>query len=252
MAIIALKAWYLEHYQPIAEVIQRPHDLRLNRNSLLKSALRADFLDESPVIEGSVWFQRYLEGETIEFYIEGSGSYEIANVDLRSQEIYFTKKDAVNWLHPYLYVSTQGVNLEAKEAIANQLEAGIQTLNRSSRVAIGLKFSQPSSTEPWRVNNTQLRQIRRSLLHIVDLTPLSEQDGRLFCDPQVCLELGYSLQNKHTNQILILAQSNKTLNGVMPFDLPEHRQLNFKQATELAKTLPTLLESALQPYRLIS
>lgn len=252
MAIIALKAWYLEHYQPIAEVIQRPHDLRLNRNSLLKSALRADFLDESSVIEGSVWFQCYLEGETIEFYVEGSGSYEIANVDLRSQEIYFTKKDAVNWLHPYIYVSSQGVNLEVKEAIVNQLQASIQSFNRSSRVAIDLKFSQPNSIEPWRVNNTQLRQIRRSLLHIVDLTPLSEQAGRLFCDPQVCLELGYSLQSKHTNQILILAQSDETFTGVMPFDLPEHRQLNFKNAAELAKTLPTLLESALQPYRLIS
>jgi len=73
MAIIALKAWYLDKYEPIREVVKRPHDLRLSRNSLLKSGLRADFLDDSLTIQGSVWFQRYLEGERVEFYLEGSG-----------------------------------------------------------------------------------------------------------------------------------------------------------------------------------
>ncbi|MGB2923710.1 MAG: hypothetical protein WBB82_00235 [Limnothrix sp.] len=252
MAIIALKAWYLEHYQPIAEVIQRPHDLRLNRNSLLKSALRADFLDEAAVIAESLWFQRYLAGEDIEFYIEGSGSYLIANVDVRSQEIYFTKKDAINWLHPYIYLSAQSVNAAAKEAIATTLQKSIQQLNQTSRIPVEIKFSSVSPSESWRVNNTQLRQIRQSLLHIVDLTPLAASGDRLLCDPQVCLELGYSLQNKHSNQILLLSQQDKELDGVLPFNLPEHRQLSFSNAADLTKTLPTLLESSLQSYRLIS
>jgi len=46
MAIIALKAWYLSDYEPIRELESRPHDLRLAKNSLLKSALRADFLED--------------------------------------------------------------------------------------------------------------------------------------------------------------------------------------------------------------
>jgi len=37
-------------------------------------------------------FQRYLEGEIVEFYIEGSGGYAISNIDLISHEIYFTKQ----------------------------------------------------------------------------------------------------------------------------------------------------------------
>ena len=249
MAIIALKAWYLEYYQPIADVIQRPHDLRLNRNSLLKSALRADFLDEAQAIESSDWFQRYLQGETIEFYIEGSGSYEIANVDLRSQEIYFTKNQATNWLQPYIFVSTRDVK---NGVIATELRQALQELNKSSRTPIELKFSQVPTDAPWRVNNTQLRAIQQSLLHIVDVSAIANQDGRLICDPQAALELGYSLQNKHTNQILLLSQSDSTLDGTTPFDLPEHRQLTFSSQQELAKMLPTLLESSLQPYRLIS
>jgi hypothetical protein len=49
MAIIALKAWYLEQYEPIHQIVQRPHDLRLSQNSLLKAGLRADFLDDRAV-----------------------------------------------------------------------------------------------------------------------------------------------------------------------------------------------------------
>ena len=53
MAIIALKAWYLEQYEPIKKVIQKPFTLRLSRNSLLKTGLRTDFLDDRQEVEGS-------------------------------------------------------------------------------------------------------------------------------------------------------------------------------------------------------
>ncbi len=252
MAIIALKAWYLEHYQPIAEVIQRPHDIRLNRSSLLKSGLRADFLNESHAIESSMWFQRYLEGDTIDFYIEGSGTYEIANVDLRSQEIYFIKKETTAWLRPQIHVSAQTAILTAQVAIATQLDQTLQSLNRRSRTPLELTFSTAQTEEPWRLNNTQLRKIRQSLLHIVDLTPLAVVGDYLLCDPQVCLELGYSLQNKHTNQILLIYQENPALNGHLPFNLPEHHQLKFLNDRDLKKTLPSVIESLLQPYHLLS
>ena len=51
MTIIALKAWFLQEYEPIQELEKRPHDLRLSKNSLLKSGLRADFLEESEEIK---------------------------------------------------------------------------------------------------------------------------------------------------------------------------------------------------------
>ena len=103
MAIIALKAWYLEQYEPIQELEKRPQDLRLSKNSLLKSGLRADFLEDSKDVKGSNWFQRYLEGETVEFYIEGSGGYIISNIDLISHEIYFTKQEVMAQLDPVIF-----------------------------------------------------------------------------------------------------------------------------------------------------
>ena len=53
MAIIALKAWYLQKYEPVKELELRPHDLRLSKNSLLKSGLRADFLEDSEEVRKS-------------------------------------------------------------------------------------------------------------------------------------------------------------------------------------------------------
>jgi hypothetical protein len=67
---------------------KRPPDIRLSKKSLLKSGLRADFLEESEEVKKSTWFRRYLEGEHIEFYVEGSGGYSVASIDLISHEIY--------------------------------------------------------------------------------------------------------------------------------------------------------------------
>src|SRR4028119_576155 len=107
MAIIALKAWYLQHYEPIKKLEKRPHDLRLSKNSLLKSGLRADFLEDSEQVKQSAWFQRYLEGEIVEFYIEGSGGYAISNIDLISHEIYFSKQAVMAQLEPVIFLSYQ-------------------------------------------------------------------------------------------------------------------------------------------------
>lgn len=104
MATIALKAWYIEGYEPMREIEKRPHDLRLSKNRRLKTGWRADFLEESEEVKNSAWFKRYLEGETVEFYIEGSGGYAISNIDLISHEIYFSKQDVMGQTEPTIFL----------------------------------------------------------------------------------------------------------------------------------------------------
>jgi len=125
MAIIALKAWYLEQYEPIQELEKRPQDLRLSKNSLLKSGLRADFLEDSKDVKGSNWFQRYLEGETVEFYIEGSGGYIISNIDLISHEIYFTKQEVMAQLDPVIFLSYQSEYQTSNQVLVEVLNDAI-------------------------------------------------------------------------------------------------------------------------------
>lgn len=256
MAIIALKAWYLRQYEPIKEVIKRPHDLRLGRNSLLKSGLRADFLDESKDIQTSEWFERYLEGETVEFYIEGSGSYAISNLDLLSHEIYFSKQELLASLEPIIFFSYQKEYPAASEALGSALENAIENLNKRSRLSLSLEMAQRPFQAPLRISDTQLRKIRKSLLLVADVTTVaslpSEKPSHLLLSPHVCLEVGYALQGKRPGQILLFSMERSDISGQAPFDLPQHQQLQFQSAAELEKTLPGLIETSLGRFNLFS
>ncbi|MDY7012335.1 MAG: hypothetical protein SVX43_01835 [Cyanobacteriota bacterium] len=251
MAIIALKAWYLEQYEPISQIVRRSHDLRLSKNSLLKAGLRADFLDDRAEVEASNWFGRYLEGETIEFYIEGSGGYAISNIDLVSHEIYFTKQDTSAFTEPAIYFSQQTEIPEATETIREVLEETVAQLSARSRLPLALELAQRPQNAPLRLSSSQLRKIRKSLLFIADSTPVARAgEEQLLVSPNVCVELGYALQNKRAGQMLLVRQER--LAGQIPFDLANHQQLSFKTATELQKTLPDVVETLLSRFKLLS
>lgn len=250
MAIIALKAWYLEYYEPVRDVVKRPYDLRLNRNSLLKSGLRADFLEDSLEVQASSWFQRYLEGDTVEFYIEGSGGYAISNIDLISHEIYFTKQDISAWLEPIIYLSTQSDYPESSQALRETLLSTIATINKHSRYSLSLEETPVPKNAPLRLSDSQLRKIRKCLLFIADGTPIQSLDSVLLPSSNVCVELGYALSHKQAGQILYTYLNRSEHKGEFSFDFPEHQQLKYTSTTELTKTLPSLLETLLQRFNL--
>lgn len=256
MAIIALKAWYLQHYEPLKELEKRPHDLRLSKNSLLKSGLRADFLDDSQDVKNSVWFGRYLEGESIEFYVEGSGGYAISNIDLISHEIYFTKLEVMAQLEPVIFLSWQTEYSTATEALRHAVSETLSTINQRSRLPLTLESSRRPTGEPMRLNSTQMRKIRKSLLFIADTTPVARVEGEgkalMIPSPNVCVEVGYALTAKRTEQILLAKMERPDLLGQFPFDLPSHQQISFQKPDELLQILPTVLENLLQRFNLFT
>ncbi len=253
MAIIALKAWYLEEYEPIQEIERRPYDLRLSKNSLLKSALRADFLDDSEDVKRSPWFQRYLEGERVEFYIEGSGGYAISNIDLISHEIYFTKQEVMAHLEPIIFFAYQTEYSESGDLLRDELQAFLEKFNRRSRVPITLEESHRLSDGPVRLSSTLMRKIRKSLLFIADGTPIWHFDGtpmRLIPEPAVCVEVGYALQCKRHEQLLLTQMERPDLPGQFPFDIPSQNRLLFRTKADLHKGLPQVIEARLKPFNL--
>nr|WP_199302675.1 hypothetical protein [Oscillatoria sp. FACHB-1406] len=246
-----MKAWYLERYEPIAQLIERPHDLRLSQNSLLKAGMRADFLDDRAVVETSSWFARYLDGETIEFYIEGSGGYAISNIDLVSHEIYFTKQEINAFLDPVIYLSHQTEYPNSTEILQESLQEAIASFNPRSRLPLKLELAPRPHNAPLRLSASQLRKIRKSLLFIADTTPIAKTDSNaLLPSPNVCVEIGFALQHKRTEQILFIQQEH--LDGKFPFDLVNRQQLTFKSAEDLQKTLPETLETLLARFKMLS
>ncbi|MEB3359280.1 MAG: hypothetical protein VKK04_21320 [Synechococcales bacterium] len=255
MAIIALRAWYLSEYEPIREVEKRPHDLRLGRKNLLKSGLRADFLDESETVRQSEWFQRYLEGEAVEFYIEGSGGYTVSNIDLISHEVYFTKRELMAALEPTVFLCYQTHYSQSSDLLREEIQATLEKLNGRSRLPLILEESHRLSDGPARLTSTLTRKIRQCLLFIADETPILEIDGtppRLIPSPDVCVELGYALQCKRSEQILLVQMERPDMGGQFPFDVPGRQRLQFRTKTELRKALPGAIEGQLQRFNLFT
>ena len=254
MAIIALKAWYLEQYEPARELEKRPQDLRLSRNSLLKAGLRADFLDDSEEVRQSAWFQRYLTGEGVEFYIEGSGTYAISNIDLLSHEIYFTKQDSVVQLEPFIFFSYQTDYSESSDLLREGLQKLLEKVNRRSRLPLTLEESNRSGQGALRRNSPLMRKLRQSLIFIADGTSVAQLPGTppsLLASASVCVELGYALQCKRPEQIILARQDRQDLPGHFPFEVPSQQQLVFNTATDLSAQLKTLVEAQLKRYGLV-
>lgn len=254
MAIIALRAWYIKQYEPLKQLLEKPCDLRLNRNSLLKTGMRADFLDERTAIQGTEWFSAYIEGAVVEFYIEGSGYYTISNIDLLSQEIYFSKQGNLVGLEPVIYYSPQTQYSESAEAISTALNDSIGKLNERSRIPLQLETSPRPQDSPLRISNNQLRNIRKSLLFIADTTPISTIAGventQYLLSSTVCVEIGYALEAKDIGQILLLRSDRSDLSGEFPFDVSGYKELIFNEDKDLQKNLPKMIETLLQRFSL--
>jgi hypothetical protein len=262
MSIIALRAWYLQDYEPIRELEKRPPDIRLSKKSLLKSGLRADFLEDSDEVKKSIWFGRYLEGENIEFYIEGSGGYCVANIDLISHEIYFTKQALLAQLDPTIFLCHQTEYATASETLREGLLDTLEILNKRSRLPLTLVESYRPGEGPVRLNRSMMRRIRKSLLFIADTTPIAsinDKEGKesketelLIPSPNVCIEIGYAIQSKRTEQILLAQMQRPELSGQIPFDLPPTQILQFAKSAELKKILPKAIETQLMRFKLFA
>jgi hypothetical protein len=255
MAIIALKAWYLPEYEPLKQIEKRPHDLRLSKNSLLKTAMRADFLDDREEVKQALWLQRYLEGDRVEFYVEGSGTYAISNIDLSSHEIYFTKVDSLSNLEPVIFLCYQQEYPDSSELLREELKSIVEVMNRKARVPITLKESNRLSDGPIRLNSSLMRSIRQSLLFVADGTPILELPNvsppQLIPSPNVCVEVGYALESKSPEQILLMQMERSGMAGQFPFDLPTQNRLLFKDANQLHKLLPKAVEAQLKRFNLV-
>lgn len=256
MSIIALRAWYIQDYEPIPELEKRPSDIRLSKKSLLKTGLRADFLEDIDEVRQSTWFGRYLEGENIEFYIEGSGGYCVANIDLISHEIYFTKQAVLAQLEPTIFLCHQTEYTAASAALREGVQSSLASLNLRSRFPLSLVESYRPADGPLRLNPASLRRIRKSLLFIADTTPIASVDGKatqkLIPSPNVCIELGYAIQSKRTEQILLAHMQRPDLEGELAFDLPKQQILQFQDSSELNQILTGAIAAQLARFKLFS
>jgi hypothetical protein len=130
----------------------------------------------------------------------------------------------------------------------------LATLNLRSRLPLVLVESSRPQDGPLRLNRAIIRKIRRSLLFIADTTPIVTLDSQGSCElipsPNVCIELGYAIQSKRSEQILLAQMQRPDLEGRFPFDLPTQQILQFQDSTELNKILTVALTNQLARFKL--
>lgn len=241
MAIIVLKAWYLDSALAVSQLSSRPPDLRLSRTGLLKTGMRADLLNDIDEVQGSRWFQRYLEGELVEFYIEGSGAYSISNLDLISREMYFNKRSTLAHREPTIVLCGQGHYPESTEAMGAALTQLVEAVNRKPGLVMPIRLEQTVGSQDgvYTIDAALLRKLKQSLLVIADVTPVASFDqGSSGCpSPQVCVEVGYALQAKLPEDVLLVQFQRPDYGGRFPFDIESSGHLMIKDPKELQSPL---------------
>lgn len=99
-----------------------------------------------------------------------------------------------------------------------------------------------------------MRKIRKSLLFIADTTPIvsldEQHNPQLLPSPNVCVEIGYALQCKRAEQILLAQMQRPELQGQFPFDLQKGQILQFQDREEISKILPQAIENQLVRFKL--
>jgi hypothetical protein len=268
MAIIVLKAWYLESVVSLSQVQHTEPDLRLSRTGLLKTGMRADLLDDLDKVKLSRWYERYLEGGLVEFYIEGSGAYSISNLDLISREMYFNKRNTLTHIEPTLLFCSQKYYPESSQIIRGVLSKLVESINRSRSPVYPIQFeesnaihSSPQTSLPSSAKNlippidaALIRKIKHALIVVADVTPITVLPDPIpyfIPSPQVCVEVGYALQSRKPEEIILIQMERDNMNGRFPFEIENTSFILSKDTKQLQTQLSTQITKHLQRSRLI-
>lgn len=100
-------------------------ELQLVKRSILKNGYRAYCLNDREEIEQKQWYKNYLEGDRGRFYIDGSGLYKIANIDLADSEFYFDRQHQFDFRqHRHItYKTPKQLKTNLKPIIIKTLES---------------------------------------------------------------------------------------------------------------------------------
>ncbi len=252
--MLIVKAWHLDRPLLPEDVERLPPTLRLSKKSLLKAAFRGFFVDDGETVHQSEWFHTFLAGEKVEFYLEGSGTYELANMDLVSREVYLVRSETPPASPPLIFFSYQTEYAEASNQIGQVLEQTVAEIAATYRLGQAVRIQRPQRLPDGTVRlDTDVRRlIRQSLLVIADTTLITSVQGKGYPSPNVCLEVGYALVSKKPYQIKLVEWSAPPVQAaIFPFSISDELHLMPKNAADLAQRLRAELTDVFKRFRLI-
>ena len=248
-----IKAWYAPNPNQHLNDIRSGEPITIFKKSVLKTGYRAflaiDIEDTQPE-----WLQQFLLEDLTLFYIDGSGFYSLANIDLSDGELYFAKYNLPVGFQPWIFYSWQSDYNTSRNNITEALNRCIDHINtnRNPRSSISVVSATRQEDGADDIVQAIKRNIDRSLMCVFDITNVAQTPDadppRWHPNANVSYELGYALNRKRRDQIIIIqrTRNGEGSNTTCPFDFAHHRRLNYTRPQQLRQDLPEIITAYLE------
>lgn len=259
MAFNLIKCWNIDSSVfEIDAIIKDEHDIELIKKSILKNGYRAFFLNDREEVETSSWYRHYLLGDKTKFYIDGSGVYKLANIDLTEKEIYFEKYNLNSGYKPWIFSSWQSDYNPSRSHINQALSEVINSINSSRKPKRPLELVESIRLEDGAkdIVSAIKQNLDKSLIAVFDITNVAKvvnnneeepTPAKHYPNANVVFEVSYALQRKSENQIILVKRKRDDLdNDSVPFDFQQHRHCPYKQVSELKRQLTSIISNTLE------
>ena len=224
--MIRIKVFYLNTPAENSDDLQTKESFLIQKKSLLKGGFRGFLLDEPTEYSTSAWLKKYEAKEIVEFYIEGSGVYKLANIDLVEGELYFEKSETPVYSKKCIFLDipfvdnfTNGIKKTLQNKFSNRIK--IETIDGLTKGKGAIKL-----------DDEIFKAIRYSLLFIADITPLSTENNKWLANSNVMAELGYALAVKDKNNIIITYNRDNKNNKKLPFDIQSYLNQSYSSLSK--------------------
>ena len=265
MKFTTINCWLLtSEIANIDTIRSNDKDMQIIKKTILKNGYRAFLLDNKDVVEAKEWYLDFLIGKEIRVYIDGSGVYKIANIDLSDNEIYFEKLNIPIGYKPWLFFSWQSDYKASRKIVREVLDEICKDINDNFKPKQPIEILSPLREEDGAGNivDSLKKNIDLSLMVISDVTNVgqvtemqNEQSAIMknIPNPNVVFELSYSFVRKKIDQIIIVKQKRKDLNpDTLPFDFAQNRVTEFTDKKDLRKTLDGIIKNYLKRINFIA
>ena len=230
-------------------------ELQLIKRSILKNGYRAYCLNDREEIEEKQWYKNYLEGDRGRFYIDGSGLYKIANIDLVDSEFYFDRHNQAVGYRPWIFFSWQSDYNPSRSHIKDALTTIIEQINNNRQPKSNFELVESIRPEDGAEDITKAitKNLDRCLIAVFDITNVADVIGnenevsKSQPNANVIFELSYALQKKQPNQVIIIRQDRDGIaTNDVPFDLRQYRHIAYKTPKQLKNSLNKTIISTLE------
>lgn len=256
MKFNTVECWLLQ--TPVYEIEQFANeqpDLRLIKKSILKNGYRAYGLDERIKIEAAIWYKNFLLGEKVLFYVDGSGIYKLANIDLTENEFYFERDSLPIGYRPWVFFSWQSDHNPSRSHIKEALLETIQEVNDNRRPKEPLEIVESTRPEDGAKDITDAikRNLDLCLIAIFDITNVadvnsaSESNSKSYPNANVVFEMSYALHRKRDYQIILVRHEREDIKSLeVPFDFRQNRHLSYKKPALVKEQIKKVIIQTLE------